>query len=169
MAGAIKVFWNWATKWFHRYESFDFVTNKFGLTTIATKALPLAGALLMAVLTYIGHAPLYIILLTALCAVVLILATIRLIQIILKPDIRPSNEKIQPTGRKTSLQRTANQQQSNIGGFLAIAASVIIAIVGTNLYNNWNAYKEKLDQATLVVIPIPYPPAPDHNLRFRVD
>jgi hypothetical protein len=59
--------------------------------------------------------------------------------------------------------------QSNIGGFLAIAAAVIIASVGTTLYNNWTTYKEKLDQTSLVVIPIPHPPIPDHNQSFGVD
>jgi hypothetical protein len=177
MFGAVKLLWNWGAKWFDRYEFLDFVTNKLGLTSVVTKILPAGGAVVMALVAYVGRAPWYIILLAALCAVVLILTGIRLTQIILKEESKSGKSKITETvpRRKSAVPKnipagtpssSVSILQSNIGGFLAIAAAVIIASVGTTLYNNWTTYKEKLDQTSLVVIPIPHPPVPDHNQSF---
>jgi len=183
MLAVIRFLWRWATEWLRRYELFDFVTNKLGLVTLWAKAAPVGAALVTAILAYIGRAPSYIILLAALSAAVLILVAIRLTQIIVKRNEMSSNvaptikSKSMVAAQKSTLRKNTTshiaasdaRQQRNIGGFLAIAAAVIIASVGTNLYNNWTTYKEKLDQTSLLVIPIPRPPVLDRNQSFGVD
>jgi hypothetical protein len=162
----IRAIWSRTKPTLEAFELLGFAADKSGLWAAAAKfGAPLMGVIAI-LLAHVERAPLYLLFLSGMAAIVLALAMVYLFRNLV------SGSKIEgcviESGSDSAVIGHARPHYGT-SGLIAIGAAVIVAVIGTNLYNNWGAYQTQLDQTTLDLTPIPRLSDSEGKSPFGVD